>query len=157
MSSSKIPSHARCGVHAFDLSTRKSEAEPCEREASLGYTARCCQKTVSSPFQPLNSSPRSQAVMMDHLPIREDRLSDCQGDRSLSFFLNYYFIHMFIHCWVISPPCPLPHSLPTSPPQFQAGPVLPLSLILLKKRHKLNKEDKALLLVELRIATQKYS
>jgi archaellum biogenesis protein FlaJ (TadC family) len=42
-------------------------------------------------------------------------------------------------------------------PQFQAGPVLPLSLILLKKRDKLNKEDKAFLLVELRIAIQKYS
>jgi hypothetical protein len=48
-------------------------------------------------------------------------------------------------------PCPLP------PPQFQAGPVLPLSLILLMKRHKPNKEDKAFLLVELRIAIQKYS
>jgi hypothetical protein len=35
--------------------------------------------------------------------------------------------------------------LPTAslPPQFQAGPVLPLSLILLKKRHKPNKEDNA--------------
>jgi hypothetical protein len=28
------------------------------------------------------------------------------------------------------------------PPHFQEGPVLPLSLILLKKRHKHNKEDK---------------
>jgi hypothetical protein len=38
-----------------------------------------------------------------------------------------------------------------------AGPVLPLSLILLKKIHKHNKEHKAFLLVELRIAIQKYS
>jgi hypothetical protein len=45
---------------------------------------------------------------------------------------------------------------PTSP-QFQAGPVLPLSLILLKKRDKGNKEDKVFLLTELRIAIQKYS
>jgi hypothetical protein len=32
---------------------------------------------------------------------------------------------------------------------------MPLSLILLKKRHKHNKEDKAFLLAELRIAIQK--
>jgi hypothetical protein len=49
----------------------------------------------------------------------------------------------------------LPH--PFLPPHFQAEPVLPFSLILLKKRHKHNKEDKAFLLVELRIAIQKYS
>jgi hypothetical protein len=49
--------------------------------------------------------------------------------------------------------------LPPSPfsLQFQAGPVLLLSLILLKKRDKPNKEDKVFLLVELRIAIQKYS
>jgi hypothetical protein len=56
--------------------------------------------------------------------------------------------------WVISPPCPLP-LFPLL--QFQAGPVLPLSLILLKKRDKHNKEDKAFLLVELRIAIQRDS
>jgi hypothetical protein len=52
-------------------------------------------------------------------------------------FFNYSFIHMCIHC--------LGHfsTLPLSPTQFQAGPVLPLSLILLKNRHKHNKEDKA--------------
>jgi hypothetical protein len=48
----------------------------------------------------------------------------------------------------------LPHSLPS---QFQAGPVLPLSLILLKKGHMHNKKDKAFLLVELRIAIQRDS
>jgi hypothetical protein len=50
--------------------------------------------------------------------------------------------------WVISP---------AYAPQFQAGPVLPLSLVLLKKRDKPNREDKVFLLVELRIAIQKYS
>jgi hypothetical protein len=57
----------------------------------------------------------------------------------------FVIIHLFTCAyivWVISPPCPLPHSLPPSPPHFQAEPVLPLSLILLKKRHKHNKEDK---------------
>jgi hypothetical protein len=48
-------------------------------------------------------------------------------------------------------------TLSPSPLHFQADPVLSLSLILLKKRHKHNKEDKAILLVELRIAIQKYS
>jgi hypothetical protein len=43
------------------------------------------------------------------------------------------------------------------PSQFQAGPVLPLSLVLLKKRDKPNKEDEVFLLVELRTAIQKYS
>jgi hypothetical protein len=59
--------------------------------------------------------------------------------------------------WVISPPCPPPLPSPPFPPQFQAGPVLPLSLVLLKKRDMPNKEDKVFLLVELRIAIQKYS
>jgi hypothetical protein len=53
------------------------------------------------------------------------------------------------------PPVPLPQSLFTSSPHFQAGPVLPLSIILRKKRHKNNKEDKVFLLVELSIAIQK--
>jgi hypothetical protein len=52
---------------------------------------------------------------------------------------------------------PLPSPLLLFPLQFQAGPVLPLSIILLKKGDKLNKEDEAFLLVELRIAIQKYS
>jgi hypothetical protein len=64
---------------------------------------------------------------------------------------------MFIH-WLshFSPLPPTPLS-PSFLPQFQAGPVLPLSLVLLKKRDKPNKEDKVFLLVELRIAIQKYS
>jgi hypothetical protein len=57
----------------------------------------------------------------------------------------YSFIHMCIHC------------LGHLPPQAQASPVLPLSLVLLKKRDKHNKEDKGFLFLELRIAIQKYS
>jgi hypothetical protein len=72
-------------------------------------------------------------------------------------FKNYSFIHMCIHCLGhFSPLFPFPTLSPPSI-QFQAGPVLPLSLILLKKRYKHNKEDKAFLLLELRIAIQKYS
>jgi hypothetical protein len=37
--------------------------------------------------------------------------------------------------WFIFPLCPLPQSFPPSTPQFQVGPILPLSLILLKKWH----------------------
>jgi hypothetical protein len=54
-------------------------------------------------------------------------------------------------------PALLLHPLPAAPSHFQAEPVLPFSLILLKKRHKHNKEDKVFLLAELRIAIQKYS
>jgi hypothetical protein len=77
-----------------------------------------------------------------------------------SFILFFNFIYLFTCAyivWVISPPClPSPPFL-LSPPQFQAGPVLPLSLILLKKRHKHNKKGKVFLLVELRIVIQKDS
>jgi hypothetical protein len=74
----------------------------------------------------------------------------------LPFLLFFLFTCAYI-IWVISPHC---LSLPLSPPfptQFQADPVLPLSLVLLKKRDKPNKEDKAFLLVELRIAIQRDS
>jgi hypothetical protein len=49
---------------------------------------------------------------------------------------------------------PYPPTLLFAPtlPHFQADPVRPLSLILLKKIYKHNKDDKAFLLVELRIA-----
>jgi hypothetical protein len=80
------------------------------------------------------------------------------------FFFNIWFVflktHLFTCAYIVlvtSPPClPLAPS-PSFPSQFQAGPVLPLSLILLKERDKPNKEDKAFLLVELRIAIQKDS
>jgi hypothetical protein len=84
---------------------------------------------------------------------------------ALSFlFLIYYPFFFIIHLfkctyvvWVISPLCPPPPPSTTFSPQFQASPVLPLSLVLLKKRDKLNKEDKVFLIAELRIAIQKYS
>jgi hypothetical protein len=64
----------------------------------------------------------------------------------LFFFKKIFIIHLFTCAyivWVISPHCPS---------CFQAKPVLPFSPLLLKRRHKHNKEDKAFLLVELRIA-----
>jgi hypothetical protein len=66
------------------------------------------------------------------------------------FFLKFYLFTCAYIVWVISSPTPFF-------PLFQAEPVLSLSLILLKRRHKHNKEDKAFLLVELRIAIQKDS
>jgi hypothetical protein len=78
-----------------------------------------------------------------------------EHDSNFTFF-NYSFIHRRIHCLshFYSLPPTLPFPLPL---QFQAGPVLLSSLVLLKKRDKPNKEDKVFLLVELRIAIQKYS
>jgi hypothetical protein len=55
---------------------------------------------------------------------------------TIDFF--YSFIHMCIYCLGYFYPLLSP-SLPSSTPQFQAEPVLPLSLILLKKRLKHNK------------------
>jgi hypothetical protein len=86
-------------------------------------------------------------------------LNDSYSNRSKveSFF---FIIHLFTCAyivWVISPPCPPCPPSSLFPSQFQAGLVLPLSLVLLKKRHKHSKEDKVFLLVELRIAIQKYS
>jgi hypothetical protein len=69
-----------------------------------------------------------------------------------SFKKNLLFIYSHVHTLFGSFPPPtalLPH--------FKAEPVLPLSLILLKRRHKHNKKEKALLLVELRTAIQKDS
>jgi hypothetical protein len=58
----------------------------------------------------------------------------------------------------LGPFSPLPPpNLSAFTPQFQVGPVQSLSLVLLKKRDKHNEEDKVFLLVELRIAIQKYS
>jgi hypothetical protein len=80
-----------------------------------------------------------------------------------SFFFSFPFfkiIHLFTYAcivWVISLPSPSSTLLSPFPPHFQAEPILPLSLILLKKRHKHNKEDKVFLLVELRIAIQRDS
>jgi hypothetical protein len=77
------------------------------------------------------------------------------------FLFIYLFFILLVTCayivWVISPPCPPPPPSSLFFLQEQAGRVLPLSLVLLKKRDKPNKEDKAFLLVELRIAIQIYS
>jgi hypothetical protein len=65
----------------------------------------------------------------------------------------FFFFHLFTCAytvWVSSPPYP-----PPSP--FPPALLSSLSLILLKKRHKHNKEDKAFLLVEYRIAIQRDS
>jgi hypothetical protein len=50
-------------------------------------------------------------------------------------FLVYLFICAYI-VWDISPLCPPPLPSSPHPPRFQAGPVLPSSPILLKRRHK---------------------
>jgi hypothetical protein len=73
---------------------------------------------------------------------------------SLSVIL-FCIIHYSHVCTLLGYFCPLlppPSSLPL-PSCFQSEPVLPLSLILLKRRYKHNKEDKVFLLVEFRIAT----
>jgi hypothetical protein len=72
-----------------------------------------------------------------------------------------YILNLDLTCayivWVISPHCPPSHPLFPFPLHFQAKLILTLSLILLKRSHKHNKEDKALLLFELRIAIQRDS
>jgi hypothetical protein len=78
------------------------------------------------------------------------------SDNAVFFFFYFYLFTCAYIALVISPPDPHPHSLP-SPPHFQAEPVLPLSLILLKRRHKHNEKDKAFLLVELRMTIQRDS
>jgi hypothetical protein len=100
------------------------------------------------------------SFLFTYISIFTDYICKDRGSSLLLFalllvhlFILFSIIHLFTCTyivWVISPPCSSPL------PQFQAGPVLPLLLILLKKRHKPKKEDKAFLLVELRIAIQKY-
>jgi hypothetical protein len=75
---------------------------------------------------------------------------------TLFFFIIHLFTCAYI-VWVISPLSPRPPPFLPLPPHFQAEPVLLLSLILLKRRHKNKKKDKAFLLVELRIAIQRDS
>jgi hypothetical protein len=82
-----------------------------------------------------------------------------QRNRVINFYSLFFFsfIHKCIHCLGHFSLFPLPSLSPLFSPQFKAGPVLPLSLVLLEKRDKHNKEDKIFSLVELRIAIQKYS
>jgi hypothetical protein len=56
---------------------------------------------------------------------------------SKPFFVFNLFIHMCIHCLGHFSPLPPTYSFfPCTPPLFQAQPVLPLSLISLKRKHK---------------------
>jgi hypothetical protein len=79
--------------------------------------------------------------------VSEDK-ARTHGSKFKKILFFNSFIHMCIHCLghfstlLQSPP------FPPNPSQFQAGPVLPLSLILLKKRHKHSNKDKAFLLVK---------
>jgi hypothetical protein len=78
----------------------------------------------------------------------------------MEIFFIYSHVHTLGHFFTLPHPLPSPTLYPIlypPRPQLQVGPVLPLSLILLKKRHKHNKEDKEFLLVELRIAVQRDS
>jgi hypothetical protein len=78
-------------------------------------------------------------------------------EEEILFILLFIYSHVHTLFGSFLLPAPLSHTLSPSPPQLQAGPVLPLSLVLLKKRDKPNTEDKVFLLVELRLAIQKYS
>jgi hypothetical protein len=69
-------------------------------------------------------------------------------------------VHLFTCAyivWVISPPCPLLPPFPPLSPSVSGRSHSALITDFVEKRHKHNKEDKAFLLVELRIATQKDS
>jgi hypothetical protein len=63
------------------------------------------------------------------------------SDHLFSFFFLMLNLLLFIYSHVCTlfgsflPPAPIPHPLVPCPPCFQAEPVLPLSLILLRKRH----------------------
>jgi hypothetical protein len=80
----------------------------------------------------------------------------CWKESSLFFLTIHLFTCAYI-VWVISPHCPSPPPSLSSLPCFQVEPVLPLSLILLKRSHEHSKKDLVFLLVELRIAIQKDS
>jgi hypothetical protein len=76
-----------------------------------------------------------------------------------SYTAIFIFIHLFTCAYIVGSFLPLPPS-PTLFPLPPSGPgrsCSALSLVLVKERDKHNKEDKAVLLVELRIAIQKYS
>jgi hypothetical protein len=67
--------------------------------------------------------------------VMENDLSDMLLDSVCHYFIEvfflffYSFIHRCIYCLVISSPCPPPPASPAFSPQFQAGPVLSLSLV----------------------------
>jgi hypothetical protein len=74
----------------------------------------------------------------------EDLLEEKYYDMKCS---NVFFIHLFTCAYSVWAISPLASSLSPHPPHFQAEPVPLFSPILLKRRHKHNKEDKAFLLV----------
>jgi hypothetical protein len=115
----------------------------------------------------INSHPREffyKGVMVTQkdMKLLQTFIHSCglihvQGPRMQQYFFLFYFFLVYSHVhtlfWSFLHPAPL--SL--CPPEFQAGLILPLSLILLKKGYMHNKKDKEFLLVELRIAVQKES
>jgi hypothetical protein len=113
-------------------------------------TFKACFETIQT---------KVQSIHIENIP----HMVSCGGAMGtsvkLSQWIFFSLIHMCIHCLghFSPPPRPPPPPLSSSPAQFQADTVFPLSLILLKRRHKHNKEDKVVLLVELRIATQRDS
>jgi hypothetical protein len=98
--------------------------------------SKCTQNRFFNAFFQINLKNNISCVHRYHFII------------FLFFFYYYSFIHRYIQCLGhFSPLPPSSLSLPF-PPLFQTGPVLPLSLILLKKRDSHNKEDKMFLLVK---------
>jgi hypothetical protein len=65
--------------------------------------------------------------------------------RLLLFLFTYSHVHTLFGSFLPLSPTP---TLSPHPPRFKADPVLPLSLILFKRRHKHDKEDKVFLLVK---------
>jgi hypothetical protein len=78
-------------------------------------------------------------------------------ENTINSFLKFIYSHVHTLFASFLPPAPLLPTSPATPLCIQAEPVLHLSLILLKRRHKHNKKDKVVLLVELRIAIQRDS
>jgi hypothetical protein len=105
------------------------------------------------PFLPLPATPLFFSTILVQLL---DASPECGVLPKKEYFVCLFiYMCMCIHC--LGHFSTLPPDPPASPPQFQAGPVLPSSLILLKKGHKHNKKDKVFLLVEFRIAIRKDS
>jgi hypothetical protein len=76
------------------------------------------------------------------------------GGSTFLFFLLliYSHVHTSFGSFLTLAPSLLPS--PPQPTGFQAEPILPSSLILLKREHKHNKKDQAFLLIEIRIVRE---
>jgi hypothetical protein len=89
---------------------------------------------------------RGQKHMMEkRQPLQQKflgKLDIClQKTETISMFSSFFlfFIHLFTCAyivWAIVPPCPSPTPYPPTLSCFQVEPVLPLSLIFLKRKHK---------------------